>query len=144
MTEQEFLENLIKNLEKNGYPHKKVSFGLEKLYESAHLKGLNFNKILDLCHQRGIDHEKTSTKIIFYKLLPIQGEASPSGGQDAQFPNDFFSRPINEQIAYATQMLQNMSPEQLDSIKNTVLKMSPQEREELMEKARKLGIKNPS
>ena len=40
-------EMIIKNLTANGYPMKKVSLPLEKMYEVADSKGANLNTILD-------------------------------------------------------------------------------------------------
>src|SRR5690606_31586434 len=64
----EFIANLINNLSKNGFPEKKVALPLEALYESAHNKGVNFNKVLTfLSEEKEIAHEKTPTKIIFFQ-----------------------------------------------------------------------------
>lgn len=61
-----FLANIVKTLTKNGFPEKRVTLPLERMYEVAHQKGLNFNKALVLLEERGISHEKTSEKIIFF------------------------------------------------------------------------------
>ena len=42
-----FAEVVLKNLSGNGFPMKKVSLPLEKLYEAAENKGISFNKVLE-------------------------------------------------------------------------------------------------
>ena len=61
-----FLANIVKTLSKSGFPEKRVALPLERMYEVAHEKGLNFNKALAALEERGISHEKTSEKIIFF------------------------------------------------------------------------------
>ncbi len=61
-----FLANIVKTLTKNGFPAQRVALPLERMYEVAYEKGLNFNKALAALDERGIAHEKTSEKIIFF------------------------------------------------------------------------------
>lgn len=128
MSELEFVENLLKNLEKNGYPLKKVAFPLDRLYESAYLKGLNFNKVLEALKLKGVDHEKTSTKVIFYP-------------ENSDAPIEPVDLPANlaEMMEKAKDMLKNLSPTQMDEVKKMVMNLSPQEREDLMKKAQAFG-----
>lgn len=131
MTEIEFVENLMKNLAKNGYPHQKVAFPLERLYEAAYLKGLNFNKVLEHLSQKGIDHEKTATKVIFFPLQsqsPLDQNPSPN---------------LAEMMAQAKEMFKNMSPEQVAEIQKMVMNMSPEEREDMVKQAQKFARETP-
>ena len=48
----EFIVKIMSTLEKNGFPEKRVSLPLEKMYESAHAKGLNFNKVLEFLEKK--------------------------------------------------------------------------------------------
>ena len=63
--EKEFYELIMKNLANNGFPKKKVSLPLEKLYEAADKKGVNLNKILEKMEGEGVQVEKTLDKILF-------------------------------------------------------------------------------
>ena len=60
----EFITNIMKVLDDNGFPEKRVSLPLERMYETAHEKGINFNKVLAFLKEKGVDHEKTPEKII--------------------------------------------------------------------------------
>lgn len=65
-SKENFIEQIKKNLEINGFPHKKVSFDLMKMYEVADDKGFSFNDILlELESEHSIEHEKSTEKIIF-------------------------------------------------------------------------------
>ena len=44
---QTFIDQIIKNLETNGFPIKRVSLPTEKMFEIADNKGLSFNAVLD-------------------------------------------------------------------------------------------------
>jgi len=143
MTDQDlssFVENIEKVLEKNGFPSKKVSLPLEKLYESAYEKGLNFNKALEVLATKNIQHEKTNEKIIFH-LAEIVPEGFPGDldmskmmeGMDPEMFNDPKFKGIMEQAA---NMMKNMSPDELDNIKKMAENMSPEEKEEMMNKAK--------
>ena len=64
-----FIELVMKNLEKNSFPQKRVSFDLELLYETAENKRLSLNNVLDEMRKRGVDHIKKGDKIIFFSDL---------------------------------------------------------------------------
>jgi hypothetical protein len=109
-------ENIKRNLTKHGFPLKSVSFPLEKMYESAHQHGLNFNKVLDHLDANGILHEKTTEKVIFSAKKSVQ-----------------------EMMSEAQELMKNMTPEQLREIQNMVEKMSPEEKEQMLKMARSMG-----
>ena len=44
---RQFVQSVIDNIKKNGFPEKKVAFPLERMYELAEAKGINFNKVLE-------------------------------------------------------------------------------------------------
>ena len=108
-TIQSMAENIIRNLAKHGFPSNPVSLPLERLYETAHRDGINFNKVLEHLDAQGVAHEKTAEKIIFSIKASMQ---------------DIMSK--------AQELMKNMSPEQLEAIKKMVENMSPEERERLM------------
>lgn len=161
----EFIANLINNLNKNGFPEKKVALPLETLYESAHNKGVNFNKVLTfLAEEKGISHEKTSTKVIFFHE-PSQEPASTDeqglpgleglgnmedllklGQQmfgDAKTPEDiksgdFSFAALSKKVS---DLLSTMSPEQIRNLQKMVASLPDDQKQELIKKARDLGIK---
>lgn len=134
-----FAENVLTNLEKNGFPGRRVSFPIERLYESAHAKGVNFNKVLDVLGARGIGHEKTPEKIVFH----LEGRADASAGADPFAGLDvgaLAGLSPDEQMAAAAELLKRMTPEQLTAIRGLVENLSDAEKAELLARARALGI----
>lgn len=117
-----FLKNILGILEKNGYPEKRVSLPLERMYEVAYEKGLNFNKTLTQLEAKGVAHEKTKDKIVFFP-------ASAAGSEAGAMP-DFATM-----MAKAQEMMKNMTPEQLQQIEKMISNMSPEERDALMQQA---------
>jgi hypothetical protein len=125
MSYEPFVANLVRVLEKHGYPDKRVALPLEKMYEVAYEKQLSFNKALEQLRERGIDHEKTNDKIIFFPLA-AEAEAPPPE--------------MASMMAEAMKMMQSMSPEQLAELQKMVLSMSDDEKAEMLKKAREMGL----
>ena len=115
-----FINQIKKNLEDNGYPAKKVSFDVEKMYELADTKGLSFNKVLEDLKLIGIDSDILTEKIIF---SPIQ-----------EAPEQV------DMLAQAKEMLSKMNPEEVQNIKDMYENMSDTEREVMMKKAKDMGM----
>ncbi len=128
---EEFINTIIKNLESNGFPHKRVALPLEKMYEIADQKELNFNKVLEELSQKGISHTKQGDRIIFSQ------ETMPNFEHLAEMMN---GKDPDELMKMAQEMMAKMSPEQQEEIKNRVMNMDPKERESLMNKAKDMGI----
>ncbi len=154
MSEQDsyrkFVQSVIDNVKKNGFPDKRVAFPIETLYEAAEKKGINFNKVLETLDSILIAHEKTPEKIIFYakdriqQNEPANPEASapninPEGFANLD-PTMFKNMNMQEMMTAAAAMMQNMSPEQLEAIKSMYDNMSDEEREALMAQAEKFGF----
>ncbi|MCB9063053.1 MAG: hypothetical protein H6622_16135 [Halobacteriovoraceae bacterium] len=112
-------EQILKNIQMNGFPLKSVSLPLEKMYEIADERNENLNNILSEFKAEGIEHEKTSEKIIFRSALKGFG---PEGLQKVQ------------------EMMNKMDPEELRKIQEQVSQMSDEERQKLMEQARSMGL----
>lgn len=125
-----FIEQLMKNLHKNGYPARRVSFGLERLYEAADAKGLSLNKALDLLRAQGVDHSKTNEKIIFFATPAPVAEGAGEGAGDF--------------LAQAQAMMAGMGPEELEGLRGMVegrlAQMSDEERAELFEQLKEMGL----
>lgn len=123
----EFIEKIMKTLEGHGFPSKKVSLPVEKMYEAADNRGLNFNKVLDQMkdiHQINADIQVE--KIIFSKELPHQEQASPFANPDL--------------MKQAQEMMGKMSTEELQQMQQMFQNMSEDEKAELMRKGRELGL----
>ncbi len=128
---EDFINTILTNLENNDFPHKKVSLPLEKMYEVADQKGLNFNTVLKELESRGISHTKEVDRIIFSQdSMPDFSKLAEM--MEGKNPQDL--------MKMAQEMMSKMSPEQQEEIKNKVMNMDPKEREELMKKAQDLGL----
>lgn len=119
----EFIQQIKKNLENNGFPTKKVSFDIEKMYELADKKGLSFNSILDDLREMNIESEITVEKIIFsQKEKEQEGSINPDMMKEAQ------------------EMMNNMSEDEIENIKKMYENMSEEEKSKIMEQAKKMGM----
>ena len=129
---EDFIELLLKNLRKNSFPEKRVSFDLEGLYERAEEKRLSLNNVLDELKNRDIDHVKRGDKIIFFK---IETESEPEldfSGLDS----DFLTR--------AQEMMKGMDPDDLSvaqkMARERLESMNPEERAKLWEQVKGFGF----
>jgi hypothetical protein len=116
-----FIDQIRKNLHSNGFPTKKVSFGLENLYEIADKKSENLNDILESLLSEGINHSKEDDKIIFF-----QSEVDQSTDQDM--------------FAKAQEAMSKMNPDELQKIKDMAENMSEADKASMMEQAKKMGL----
>jgi DNA-directed RNA polymerase specialized sigma54-like protein len=114
-----FKEQIIQNLSKNGFPSKKVSFDLEKLYELADSKNESLNNILDELDKVGTHHFKEGDKIIFF--------------EEARGEQEDMMKKANEAMA-------NMSEDEINKIKEMAENMSDEEKAQMMEQAKKMGL----
>ena len=119
----DFKDQVLKNLTNHGYPQKKISFPLEKMYEVADDKGLSFNKVLELLKEEGHGSETTVDKVVFYPLQELQEEEN-----------------VEEMFSQAQDMMANMSPDQLENIQEMILGMSQDDREDLLKKGKDMGL----
>ncbi len=118
---QEFIEKIIKTLESNGFPSKKVSLPTEKMYEAADNLNLSFNKVLEeLKGRRQIIGEVGTEKIVFSKEAAQMDQA------------DMFKK--------AQEMMSQMGPDELKKMQEMVENMSDEEKEEMMKNAKGMGL----
>ena len=158
ITIQDMADNILRNLEKNGFPANSVALPLERLYESAHKSGINFNKVLELMASMGITNSKTPEKIVFSKAQP-PAHATPSSDVESEAASPFsgfdfealkkmdFSKlnlkdlSLGSMMSQASSMMKNMSPSQLADIKKMYDQMSPDERADLVSKVKSVVTK---
>src|SRR5689334_13013459 len=122
-----FVDRLVAQLTKNGYPERRVAFGIERMYESADAKGLSFNKVLEVLAERGIPHEKTPEKVIF-GAPPEPAVAGPFDGID---PSLLAGMSQEQMLAAAQAAMQQMSPEQLAAVRAMLEGMTPEQQAEM-------------
>ena len=125
---QALKELILKNLENNGFPAKKVSLPTEKMYEVADSRGVSLNTVLDeLEAEQGIIADIGDDKIIF--------------SQQSEDSSDPFSGMNQEQMmAKAQEMMSHMDPAELARMQQMFTSMSDQEKANLMQKGKDMGI----
>jgi len=137
-----FVETIRGNLEKNGFPGRSVAFPIERMYEAAAHRGLSFNRVLEALSERGISHEKTPERVIFRVPTPPSTAADPFGGLDLSGIDlsALQNMSPDQMMAAAAQAMQQLSPEQLESLRGMVEGLGPEDQARMIEQARKLGL----
>lgn len=116
-----FAQLVLKNLEKNGFPERPVSFPLERMFEEADKRGFSFNKVRDLLKARGIGSELTDDRVVFSKLDESDIEFDGAGPLDAAA-----ALGMDAGMLEAVQtMFSQMSDQERDALINTVRSMDP-------------------
>lgn len=119
----EFVLHILKILQTNGFPGKRVSLPTEKMYEVAYNKGLNFNQVLEsLKKAHQIDAQITTDKIIFFPLEITQAPKKEDMMKEAQ------------------ELMSKMDTEELKRIQDMFMNMSEEDKAELMRKGKELGL----
>ncbi len=127
---RDFAEQIFKNLESNGFPHKRVSLPTEKMYEIADNKGVSLNAALDLLKsEHAVDYSIGDDKIIFSQSIDNTEENDPFAGMDQA-----------QMMQKAQEMMSQMDPAELKRMQDMFMNMSEQEKTELMQKGKDLGI----
>lgn len=135
--EDKFISQIQSTLEKNGYPEKKVSLPAEKLKTAAEKQNLDLEMILSRLNMSDIYSKEKDDKILF------SSEAFPeeNAGNAEPFSFDAFKDMNQDELMKkASQMMQNMNPEQMASITDAYKNMSPEEQQEILKKGSDLGI----
>lgn len=149
-----FRDRIIKTLTDNGFPEKRVTLPLEKMYQAAEDKNINFNDVLTELENEGIGHEKSSEKILFYSLDPINLEDEEDGEEEGEnrgngpdmeaLYGNLFERlkgmDPKTMAKNPQQILEQMTPEDLEAIQRFYQNLSPTDRDQLMKKAKDMGI----
>jgi len=135
----DFVEHVMRQLAKNGFPERPVSFPIERMYESAAAKGVSFNNVLDALRERGITHEKTPEKVIFLPATsaPSSPDANAFAGLD---PSMFAGLSKDQLLAAAQTAMSQMGPDQLAAVRAMLEGMTPEQQAQMVEQARKLGL----
>lgn len=131
----DFLGLVLKNLEKNGFPGKSVSFPLEKMYETASQRGFSFNKVRDALKERNIASEISGDRVVFRQ------EADESDMFDmakmAEAAQKMFESMPPEQREKISQMIQNMDSDEIAKIKDQWDQMPADEKARVISAANK-------
>ena len=116
---EKFTNQLIKNLENNGFPEKKVAFNIETIYQKCEDAGFSFNTLRPTLLEKGIESTIETERVIFSKTQSINK---------------------SDKIKEAQQMMSKMDPEELQKIQTMFENMSEEEKNNLMQEAKKMGL----
>jgi hypothetical protein len=131
---EKFIERVIKTLESNGFPSKKVSLPTEQMFEAADNKGISFNTVLEeMKTNLDIEADIGDDKIIFSKVN--------NGGIDAvDSANPFEGMDQADMMKKAQEMMAKMDPAELKRMQDMFMNMSEDEKSDIMEKGKDLGL----
>lgn len=122
---EQFIEQIIKNLESNGFPSKRVSLPTEKMFEVADNKGFSFNSVLnEMREKHNINSVIEGEKIVFSHEHKEEAPRVPK--------EDMYKQ--------AQDMMSQMTPEELKKMQDMIMNMSPEEKEEMMKKGKEMGL----
>ena len=137
-TKEQFIKQIEENLKGNGFPEKKVSLPLEKMYEIADSKGLSFNDVLrEMKEKHGIESLLETERVIF------SSTAQKDAGNKEPFsfnPEELKNMDQDELKDKAQSFMKSMSPEQMAEIQKTFANMSQEEKDEIMRKGKEMGL----
>jgi hypothetical protein len=129
---QKFIEQIVKNLESNGFPAKRVSLPMEKMFEVADNKGFSFNAVLDeMKSNHQVLGEIEDEKIVFSSIeanIDVNTD-DPLQGMDQA-----------EMMKKAQEMMSQMDPAELNRMKDMFMNMSDEEKADIMKKGKDLGL----
>ncbi len=122
---EKFIEQIISNLESNGFPTKRVSLPTEKMFEIADNKGFSFNAVLnEMREKHNINSVIEGEKVIFSHEYEEEGPRIPK--------EDMYKQ--------AQDMMSQMTPEELKKMQDMIMNMSPEQKEEMMKKGKEMGL----
>jgi hypothetical protein len=127
----QLIKTIVSNLEKNGYPAKKVSFPKTSLEQFVKKNDYDLEDILGEMQLRDIFHESTPDKIIF------SSTKEPDRGFDF---SDLKNRDPFWVRQQAEAMMKNMTPEQMEDVRKKFEAMSPEEKQKIMDMAKNMGF----
>ena len=137
-TKEQFIKQIEENLKGNGFPEKKVSLPLEKMYEIADSKGLSFNDVLrEMKENHGIESLLETERVIFSSTP----QKDTQQGDPFSFnPEELKNMDQDELKDKAQSFMKSMSPEQMAEIQKTFANMSQEEKDEIMRKGKEMGL----
>ena len=134
--EQKFIQDIKNTLSKNGYPNNKVALPMEKMYEVATTKGLNFNKIREKLKDMSIDTQLVDEKILF---SPHKPSASIPGLEDIDVES-LKGMDKTQLTQKLTEIVKNMSPDQLSALQNIYQNLNEEQKTDILRKSQEMGL----
>ncbi len=121
-------DSILHSIRKNGYPGKKVSLPFQAVFQSCKSKGIPLATVLKNLEKHEIQNEIVGDRILFHSKDCSKAEAKKSNPFD--IPDGLFSE--------AMKKIDGMDPAEVEQIKKQVMEMSPEDRNDLLNKAQEL------
>lgn len=150
--EDQFIDFIKSTLEKNGFPEKKVSLPLAKVQSAAEGKGLDLDMILSRLKMGNVYSEISGEKLLFSdtEFEEPAGEGNPFanmggmgglgdllGGMDLGALQNMSQEDLMGQVS---NIMQNMTPEQQQAMMDMYQNMSDEDKENIMNKGKDMGL----
>ncbi|MBN2145140.1 MAG: hypothetical protein JW774_11000 [Candidatus Aureabacteria bacterium] len=128
---EQIIETIRTNLEKNGYPAKRVSFPKMALINFINKHDFELEDVLGEMQLKDIFHEVREDRIIFSsnKETPSEFDFSVLNKMDPAW--------IRQQ---AEMMMKHLTPEQLEEVRKKYEAMDPEEKRKVLEMAKNMGL----
>ena len=124
-----FVELVLSNLKKNGFPANAVAFSQDKLYESASRQGFSFQKVRDRLHDLGVVSELKGDKLVFSQAL----DEAPDLQSMASKAQSIFERMDPKEREQLMDYAKSMDPDQLKKMQEMFEQLGPDEKRRLWE-----------
>jgi len=148
--EDALIERITENLHKNGFPEKKVAFPASKLHSIADEGGVELDMALSRLSMSQIYSKESGDKIFFASSPDLLEEVvttattqneSPLGDLPFNIDPAMFAGKSKDDIkGMADQLMGSMSDEEKNKMMQTFMNMDATERDQLMGKAKDMGI----
>ncbi len=128
----EFIETVMRNLGKNGFPDSAVSFPMERMYEEADKRGFSFNKVRDHLRGRGVESELVNDKVVFRAAAQEQSGEPDFGGMRVA-AEKLLGKLLPEDREKLMKMVRDMSPDQMEAARKQWESMSAAEKQRVVD-----------
>ncbi len=128
------VNSILAALEKNGFPEKKVRLPFQPIFKSCKNHGTTLSKVLNELKSADILHEMDADRILFFHKTQSppkkENTSDTSQGADHEIPEEVY--------AEAMEKIKSMDPAEVERIKEQVMNMSPEERDDMMKQAQQM------
>ena len=121
------IQSVVHSLEKNGFPEKKVTLPFKPVFDACKKKDVKLADVLRQLETQEILSDIGNEKILFYTKEHMLNDAQNAAAGD-DMDKGMFARAMDQ--------LKSMDPAKLKEMKDKVMAMSPEERADLLEKAK--------
>ena len=125
-------ENILYSIKKNGFPEKKVSLPFQAVFKVCKENGQSISEVLKSLESQEVNSRIQGDKILFFSGSETE-EPKQAGKEEFQFSD--------EMMAEAMEKLNQFDPNELERMKQQVMGMSPEERENLLKQAQDMFAK---